>query len=85
MTPTDPASALLFLALLLVTFGYCVTCWFWPFKACRTCRGGGKLRSPFGRAIRLCRRCCGTGLLLRLGRRAINAARRVHGANRHRD
>ncbi|MEV4647537.1 hypothetical protein [Saccharopolyspora sp. NPDC049357] len=84
MTPVDSASTVLFLALLLVTFGYGVTCWFWPFKPCRTCRGGGKLRSPFGRAIRLCRRCTGTGLRLRPGRRVINAARRIHRAHHHR-
>ncbi|MDI2031544.1 hypothetical protein QFW96_23150 [Saccharopolyspora sp. TS4A08] len=84
MTPADSASTVLFLALLLVTSGYGVTCWFWPFKACRTCHGTGKLRSPFLRAIRLCPPCNGTGLRLRPGRRVINAARRIHRANHHR-
>ncbi|WP_460957558.1 hypothetical protein [Parasphingorhabdus pacifica] len=67
----------------MVTFGYFVTCWFWPFKTCRTCRGTGTLRSPFLRALRLCAPCHGTGLRLRTGRKAINAARRVHRANHH--
>lgn len=85
MTPTDPASTVLLLALPLVTFGYGVTCWFWPFKACRTCHGTGKRRAPFGRALRLCPPCDGTGLRLRPGRRVINAARRIHRANHHRN
>lgn len=84
MTPTDPTSTTLLLALFVFTLGYLATCWFWPFKACRTCRGTGKLRSPFLRALRLCPACNGTGLRLRPGRRAINALLRVHRAH-HRD
>jgi hypothetical protein len=49
--------------------GYAAACAFWPFTACRRCRGAGKLRSPFGRAFRLCPRCKASGRRLRFGRR----------------
>ncbi|TDC94016.1 hypothetical protein E1161_08360 [Saccharopolyspora aridisoli] len=82
MTPTDPTSVTLFVALAVFTLGYAATCWLWPFKACRTCRGAGKLRSPFLRAIRLCPACNATGLRPRVGRKAYNALLRVHRAHR---
>ncbi|MGW5642214.1 hypothetical protein ACWEV3_11010 [Saccharopolyspora sp. NPDC003752] len=56
----------------------------WPFKACRTCRGAGRIRSPFLRSYRLCTVCKATGLRLRAGRKAYNAARRLTRANRRR-
>jgi hypothetical protein len=84
VTPSDLASTGLTLPLILVTLGYFLTCLIWPFKACRTCRGAGKLRSPFLRSYRLCPACQATGLRLRAGRKAWNAARRLSRANRRR-
>jgi hypothetical protein len=57
--------------------GYAVACWWWPFAACRRCEGGGKRRSPSGRAWRKCRRCKGTGARLRVGRRVSSWVRGV--------
>lgn len=82
MTPTDLASPLSTALPLLVTLGYLATCWLWPFKACRTCRGTGKLRAPFGRALRYCPACRHTGLRLRAGRKAYNALHRLSRNNR---
>ena len=42
---------------------------FWPFKACRRCKGGGRRASPMGRAFRTCVKCKGSGRRVRLGRR----------------
>jgi hypothetical protein len=77
-TPQTTLSGLLCLALVLVTFGYALGCWIWPFGACRRCKGTGKRRSPFGRAFGLCRRCGGDGRRLRIGRRIINGLRELH-------
>ncbi|WP_433302278.1 hypothetical protein ACQP2F_08595 [Actinoplanes sp. CA-030573] len=60
------------LALIIVTLGYALACWVWPFKSCRKCDGTGKKRSPSRRAFRLCRRCAGTGRRLRAGRWIYN-------------
>lgn len=78
MTPTDPASTLSVAVPLLITVGYGLTCWFWPFKTCCRCGGFGKLRAPFGRALRHCPHCKHTGLRLRAGRKAYNALHRIH-------
>jgi hypothetical protein len=75
------ALALIILALTLVTFGYLLTCWLWPFATCRRCGGTGKRRAPrlFGRGtFGLCRRCHGDGHRLRLGRHLINYLRDTH-------
>lgn len=77
-TPPTALSGLLLLTLALVTFGYGLGCWIWPFGACRRCKGTGKRRSPFGRAFGLCRRCGGDGRRLRVGRRIINSLRELH-------
>lgn len=61
--------------------GYLGTCWIWPYKNCRTCRGQGTLRGFPG--IRHCPACEATGLRLRAGRRLIDTAHR-HRHNRHR-
>lgn len=71
-TPGSSAVAMLIVAALTVTVGYCVACWIWPFKACRRCEGLGKRRSPSGRAFSYCRRCNGTGARLRAGRWIYN-------------
>lgn len=82
VTATDDHSGvllgLLFITALLVTLGYALGCWLWPFGTCRKCHGNGKRRSPFGRAFGLCRRCGGDGKRLRIGRRVINALRELH-------
>ncbi len=69
-------AGLLCLILPIVTACYLLTCAVWPFKACRTCHGTGRKRSPLGRAFRLCRSCDGTGLRIRFGRHAYNLIRR---------
>lgn len=53
---------------------YVLTCWIWPFAACRRCDGSGKRRSPGGKAWRDCPRCKGTGKRLRYGWRIANHA-----------
>ncbi|GLW31236.1 hypothetical protein [Actinoplanes regularis] len=68
----------LILALALVTLGYALGCWLWPFSDCRKCHGTGKRRSLFGRSFGLCRRCHGDGKRLRIGRRIINSLRELH-------
>jgi hypothetical protein len=77
-TPEATMIGVLILALLLVTLGYALGCWLWPFGACRKCKGSGKRRSPFGKAFGLCRRCHGDGRRLRVGRRIINVLRELH-------
>ncbi|MFF5227329.1 hypothetical protein [Dactylosporangium sp. NPDC000521] len=84
-TGQPAAAALLFLALIVVTFGYILACWLWPFVACRRCKGTGKRRALFGgKAFGICRRCDGTGRQLRPGRRAINYLRTVRANDRNR-
>lgn len=78
MTPAPDLTGLLFLAALVVTFGYIAVCAGWPFKACRRCHGAGKLRPPMGRAVRYCPRCRGTGLRLRPARKLWNHLTRLH-------
>ena len=82
MTPDVSSTMFLLAILLLITLGYIGSCKLWPFKACRTCRGTGKLHSPFIRAIRHCPPCGGTGLRPRIGLKAWNAYRRLQRANR---
>ena len=53
-TPETTLTGILCLATVLVTIGYALGCWLWPFGACRRCKGTGKRRSPFGRAIWAC-------------------------------
>ena len=47
-------------------------CAWWPFAACRRCKGQGNFRSGSGRSWRRCRRCRGSGERLRIGRRVWN-------------
>ena len=77
-TPATTVYGFLFLTLMIVTLGYALGCWLWPFATCGRCKGSGKRRSPFGLAFGLCRRCGGTGRTLRTGRRIINALRQLH-------
>jgi hypothetical protein len=70
-------SWLVFWVVLAVTvwaFGYGIACFIWPYKDCGKCKGGGKFRSPSGKAWRRCRRCKGSGSRVRLGRRAWTKA-----------
>ena len=78
--PTDNSAVIgfLFITVLLLTVGYVLGCWLWPFGACRRCKGSGKRRSPFSRAFGDCRRCDGTGRSLRIGRRILNSLRNLH-------
>jgi hypothetical protein len=70
--------ALMMLAGVAGIGGYVFACWMWPFAACQKCKGGGKKRSPTGRAFKICRRCKGTGRRIRTGRRIFNALRVLH-------
>ncbi|MBB4907085.1 hypothetical protein [Actinophytocola algeriensis] len=53
-------------ALAIVTAGYFVRCWLFPFTSCR---------HSDARRLWRCRRCDGTGRRLRVGRRLINHLR----------
>jgi hypothetical protein len=47
---------------------------FWPFVACRWCKGDGKRHAVFGgKAHGHCRHCKGTGQSLRVTRRVMNS------------
>ncbi|MBO2456571.1 hypothetical protein [Actinomadura violacea] len=67
----------LFLLAVLISTGYLISCVIWPFRACRTCAGAGRFRSPSGKAWRYCRKCSGRGAQLRTGRRIWNALKRI--------
>ena len=72
-------AAVLAFALILVTLGYLLTCWLWPFTNCRRCHGTGKRRAIIGRrSFGLCRRCHGDGRRLRIGRHVLNYLRETH-------
>ena len=73
-TPPFPTGTVAVLVLMLAA-GSLLTCWWWPYRAHRRCRGTGKLRSPAGRAFRSCPGCGGTGRVLRAGRRLWSAGR----------
>lgn len=78
-TTTTIHAALLILFLMIVTAGYALLCWLYPFGPCRRCHGTGNRRSPIGRRhFRLCRRCDGTGRTIRPGRHVINYLRALH-------
>jgi hypothetical protein len=63
----------------IVTLGYALKCWLWPFTACRRCHGTGRRRALIGgRTFGLCRRCDGTGYRLLIGRRIANELRELH-------
>lgn len=44
-----------------VSLAYVGFCRFFPYAACRNCKGSGKFRSPSGKNFRDCRRCGGRG------------------------
>ena len=62
--------------IILLTLGYGLACWAYPFRICRACRGSGRRMSITGRSFRPCRSCGGTGGVLRLGRRLYNEIQR---------
>jgi hypothetical protein len=72
--PHSGTGTLLLLAA-LVAVGYLIHCAIWPFRACRNCRGTGRILAPSGRAWRTCRACKGTPARLRFGRRIIDGFR----------
>lgn len=57
--------------------GYVGACAWWPFAACRRCKGQGRFMSPGGKYWRPCRRCKGAGTRTRTGRRIWVAIRRL--------
>ncbi|GAA1821603.1 hypothetical protein GCM10009682_47270 [Luedemannella flava] len=78
-TPSATGAGLILLTLIVITLGYALACWLWPFTNCRRCHGTGKRHARFGgRAFGLCRRCDGTGRRLRPGRLVINYLRALH-------
>lgn len=62
----------------IVTVGYLIACWAFPFRNCSRCDGAGKRRSEGRKTFRHCRWCNGTGGRLRIGRRLWNIASRAH-------
>ncbi|MFF5265382.1 hypothetical protein ACFY4C_41410 [Actinomadura viridis] len=66
-TATSPGAVIVLV--ILGATGYIAHCVIWPYRACPTCDGGGRFRSPYGRAWRYCNRCGGRGAQLRTGRR----------------
>ena len=76
-----PAVLILAVVVALWAGGYLLACWIWPYRACPTCEGSGKRRSPSGKAWRRCRRCKGTGARLRIGRRVYNFLATRHGGD----
>jgi hypothetical protein len=66
----NTASWLATLALVVgVPGAYAVSCWWWPYAACRRCNGDGKLSRRDGKVWRPCPRCKTSGRRLRIGRR----------------
>jgi hypothetical protein len=78
VNPSAHLASLTCLILPLITVGYLLSCWAWPFGHCRRCHGTGRLRALWGRSFRLCPRCDGTGRRLRIGRHLINHIRREY-------
>lgn len=56
---------------------YLVACRIWPYTNCGKCKGGGRFRSPSGKAWRSCRRCKGSGTKIRTGRKVWDKLLRV--------
>lgn len=80
-TATDhlAAAAIIFLTTAVITAGYLLHCWLYPFGNCRRCGGTGKRRAIIGRrSFALCRRCHGDGRRLRIGRHVVNYLRGLH-------
>jgi hypothetical protein len=79
---TGSATPLLVL-LAVLTLGYALACWAFPFRNCFRCHGTGRIRSEARKTFRWCRWCSGTGGRLRFGRHVWNLlARRHHRSNR---
>jgi hypothetical protein len=47
---------------------YAGSCWLWPFKPHRRCKGTGRIQRDDRKVHRLCRGCGSTGRKLRAGR-----------------
>jgi hypothetical protein len=78
-TPSPLIPALIVLTLIVVTLGYILVCWLYPFATCRRCHGDGKRHAILGhRTFGLCRRCHGDGHVIRPGRRILNYLRVLH-------
>lgn len=62
------------LIVLIVVVGgvYLLSCLFWPYTKCGSCKGG-KHFSPGGSAWRKCGRCRGSGRQRRLGARLFSS------------
>jgi hypothetical protein len=71
------ALAVAVLVLLIITLGYLVGCWLYPFTPCRRCAGTGYRPGWFTKHERTCRTCRGEGRRLRFGRWAINRVREL--------
>jgi hypothetical protein len=65
----NPSGWLLLAAVAAAASCYAVSCWWWPWAACRRCKGNGRLSRRDGKVWRPCRRCGTTGRRLRAGRR----------------
>lgn len=54
---------------------YVLSCWAFPYRDCRSCKGLGRSGRRLG-GFRLCHSCNATGRQLRMGRKALNSLRR---------
>lgn len=69
---------------LLAAGAYALSCWIFPYKPCRCCKGAGRHYRKDGSVLRLCNWWCkGSGRRLRAGRWVYNkvAARRRRAAS----
>jgi hypothetical protein len=69
--PSEIVCPLVVVLIILAIIGITISsCGEFPYRACRVCKGGGKLTNPFWRkSWKNCPKCKGTGKKIRLGRR----------------
>jgi hypothetical protein len=71
----EPGPALAVLGAAIAVWA--VRAWFWPFAACRWCRGRGRNAGSNGRRWGTCWACGGSGKRQVLGSRALHRAVRA--------
>jgi hypothetical protein len=71
------STATLLLLGVLVSAGWLVSLWRWPFAPCRACSGKGTNSGSSRKRFGLCRKCGGTRRRERLGARYVNRAVRA--------
>jgi hypothetical protein len=61
------------LAVIAYVIGYVASCWWFPWVACRCCKGRKRHWSSDGKKFRMCFWCAGRGRWYRVGRLVWNA------------